>query len=79
MDTKELMKKVISIKEASAAVGRKRHIVFFNGLPVLISDDALKTGINSTFLSSRDEVYLGLPEELWGIEMKRLKAKVFKQ
>ena len=74
MDKRELMKKIIFIKEASTAVGRKRHIVFYNGLPILISNDALKTGINSTYISSRDESYLDLPEELLGIEMKRAKA-----
>ena len=76
MDRKDLMKKLISINEISLSLGRiKRHVVLYNGLPVLISDDALTSGINLSYISTRDDVYLGLPEELLSMEMKRVIEK----
>ncbi len=76
MDRKELTKKLISIRDISLSLGRKkRHIVLYDGLPLLISDDALTSGINLSYISTRDDVYLNLPEELLSMEMKRVIEK----
>lgn len=76
MNRKELMKKLIAINEISLSLGRiKRHVVLYNELPLLISDDALTSGINLSYISTRDDVYLNLPEELLSMEMRRVIEK----
>lgn len=75
-DKKELMKKLIAINEMSLSLGRiKRHVVLYNGLPLLISNDALTSGINLSYISTRDDTYLNLPDELLSMEMKRVIEK----
>lgn len=74
---KELLEKLSKYIKASIEIGRRQqYIVYYNGLPVLINIDELKSGINRAYVATQNSRYLDIPVELKSIEMLRAEAKL---
>ena len=75
---KQILDKLLKFISLSKDLGRQPYyIVEFNGLPVLIRRDDLKSGINRTYVVCRDRIYIEkTPIELKSVEMLRAEEKL---
>lgn len=75
--TKMLISKINKIIDAYSDLDMKpRCIVFYRGLPLLLTKERLQSAISTTYITTKDKAYLELSEEILPTELKRAKAKL---
>ena len=77
---KQLLEKLLKFIDLNKILGRQPYyIIYYNEIPLLMRKNDLISSISRTYSTTRNNIYLEIPEELLSKELKRAKDKICKE